>query len=351
MLKKISKITLCLCALFIMTSQTVSADSAKTDEVIEKIKMYYPYDTRTVSDYISPSEYEKYKARGWLTENMQYVHSVDGEKKLVSAEDVRKMVSEGNWYTYPVMKLYAPDGRSEIFAKRDVPAQLKVGWYEEPVTLMYSWDGKRTQIVPTKDVAANEAVGWLTHMPTVTMWSWDGTRTQVVPINEIEANEAVGWCYGKPVRMYADGGREMIVGENRVETYKNLNWSTEPFVRMYGFVCGYVEWEDVPGDHVASYIANGWTTTCPKAEYKFNLQTAKNVAYKRLKESISRPSTLEVYSVNAYDNTEDWERNCGHIYYTIAYDCSAMNRFGGYSRDVICITVSFNAYTGDYISY
>ena len=88
----------------------------------------------------------------------------------------------------------------------------------------------------------------------------------------------------------------------------------------------------------------------PKANYQFNLQRAKK-AYERLKSLMKRPSTLEVYSINEYDSTEDYNWDLGYITYTIFYDCSAMNGYGGYARSTEKIFVEFNIYSGEYFAY
>ena len=56
---------------------------------------------------------------------------------------------------------------------------------------------------------------------------------------------------------------------------------------------------------------------------------------------MKRPSTLEVYSINEYDSTEDYNWDLGYITYTIYYDCSAMNGYGGYARSTEKIFVEF----------
>ena len=346
-MKKKLSIAVCLCLITaLLTPQFVCATINPGT-----ITMYYPYDGQIKVREIEKSDYKMFKDAGWYDEPIQYVYSPDNPATIVPESEAYDMIRYGGWYSQPVQRLYAPDGRTEIVYKKDVSANLAVGWYTEPMTIMYSWDGKRTQVVPTKDVKANEAVGWFTKMPLVTMWSWDGTRTQLVPINEVEANEAVGWCYGKPVHMYADGGEEMIVGEKRVETYKNLNWSTEPFVTMYAAVDGSLNSIMVPQSQVAANEKVGWSLTRPKANYQFNLQTAKNKAYECLKSIMKRPSTLEVYSVNAYDSTDSDMWDLGYIVYTICYDCSAMNGYGDYSRNTDRIKVQFSIYSGEYFAY
>lgn len=313
-MKKKLSITVCLCLITALLSPQFVYAAINPGT----ITMYYPYDGQIKVREIEKSDYKMFKDAGWYDEPIQYVYSPDNPATIVSESEAYDMIRYGGWYSQPVQRLYAPDGRTEIVYKKDVSANLAVGWYTEPMTIMYSWDG---------------------------------TRTQLVPINEVEANEAVGWCYGKPVHMYAQDGREMIVGEKRVETYKNLNWSTEPFVRIYKISQGCLLQQDVPADHVAYYVADGCTTVRPRANYQFNLQTAKNKAYECLKSIMKRPSTLEVYSVNAYDSTDSDMWDLGYIVYTICYDCSAMNGYGGYSRNTDRIKVQFSIYSGEYFAY
>ena len=213
--------------------------------------------------------------------------------------------------------LYAPDGRSEEFELKDVPAQLNVGWYEEPVQILYAPD-ERSEVFKKSDVPAQLNVGWY-ERPVVTMYSWDGTKTEVIYREEILAYEEVGWCYGRPVKLYAKYGDDIIVGEKVVGYYLSELpdlLSTEPFVPMYALSEeGGLRTLRVKEEEVNAYKNVGWSTDKPAQKYSFSKNSAKNETLRLLKESLKRPSTLEIYDVYEYDLTEPADLEEGYIYY------------------------------------
>lgn len=96
------------------------------------------------------------------------------------------------------------------------------------------------------------------------------------------------------------------------------------------------------------YQNDGWSTSKPAKKYKVDKNKVKETGLTKLKKTLKRPSSLEVYSVDIVEHPEYAEGVEGATVYVVTFDCSALNGYGGYSRGSESFGVWFDAYTGKY---
>lgn len=171
---------------------------------------------------------------------------------------------------------------------------LSLGWSSDigkiETVCMYAPDG-RTKYVYIGNVATEIDVGWYTE-PFVTMYSLDG-RTQVVKKSEVEANKNVGWYEAPVIEVYANDGRSTIIYQSELSAYESVGWSR-------------------------------YKLTIDDAEA---LRLAKD-GYIYVKSILKNPNSIQLHA--AYAGYVETSRG---VWFKVLLDVSAMNGFGGYTRD------------------
>lgn len=120
------------------------------------------------------------------------------------------------------------------------------------------------------------------------------------------------------------------------------------YVPMYAVHDGYVNEIYEVGHHIKEKQNEGWSLTIPKPKYSTNDATIREKTLEYFKSFIPRPSTLELYSTEITDLSDDYDREYGYVYKQVVFDGSFQNGFGGYTRDNYYIYVFFNGHTSDY---
>ena len=150
------------------------------------------------------------------------------------------------------------------------------------------------------------SLGWasdISKIETVCMYAPDG-RTKNVYIGNVETEISVGWYLHPVVTMYTDDGRTSVILQSEVDSYKQVGWFTQ---------------EDK------------------------SIKEYSNALYSYLMNVLKRPSSLEIYRIySGYHNK--YYRNP----FTVCFEISAMNGFGGYTRAYYTV---HKATDGDFVFY